>query len=240
VHYFVPARRSTTNLLQSTGELWLGEAEEAPVPVAVLARGDALGRPGEGAGGTGAAPGWLAPVLRALAEVGPDDMAFGHVATAGLPEVSAGDAAGEAVGAFREALAEAEGILVLVDDVATGTVEVGRALGWAALPAGEGLLAGLPVAVLGVAGERDALTAAVETTRALVRDGGGELVDGSAEALPGPWAGRVDGSGRVEDVATRQVLGQAALRLRHAVDAWGDEDGSDDVAAPPDPGDVPG
>ena len=216
MHYFMPSRRSTTNLLQATGELWVGESEEAPLPFAVLAPGMGLGDGHD----PGANPVWLLPLLRTIADVGPDDAVFGFLPAGDLPAVSAAAAVGPAVQVFHDALLTAEGILVLVDDDPDGTAVVQRALTWAALPEDERILEALPVVVLGVAGDGAALSATVAAIRAVVLAGGGDLIDVAGDTLAGPWAGRMGDDGRVADVPTRQAIGQATLRLRHAVDAW--------------------
>jgi hypothetical protein len=226
VHYFMPARRSTTNLLQATGELLVGESEEAPLPFAVLAPGAGLGDR------AGTNPDWLLPLLRTIAEVGPDDAVFGFLPAVDLPEPSAQAMFGEAVQVFHDALMTAEGILVLVDDDPAGTAVVKRALAWAALPEDESILEALPVVVLGVAGDTDALATTVATIRAAVEAGGGDLIDVTGDTLAGPWDERIEAGGRVGDVPTRQAIGQATLRLRHAVDAW-DESGDNDAAETP-------
>ncbi len=215
--FIMPSRRSTTNLLQASGELWSEDAEQAPLQFIVLAPASVPDPRVEA-------------VVGAAVQLAPDDVVLSQVAVDALPAfdptlIDGSDAA--SVRRFREEIATADAfLLVAVGDDAPARALLVRALSWAATPAGEDALAGLPVVWLGISGDPDAVADARNQVRAAVEAGGGVVPDDAAALaapLAGEWAGRLGSDGRLADIRSRQAIGQVLIRLRQ-IAVSGEED----------------
>jgi len=209
VSFIMPSRRSTTNLLQASGELWSEDAEQAPLQLVVLAPGP----PNDPR---------MESVLGTAAQLAPDDIALHPVAIDDLPppgdDLADGGPADAAVQRFRADIALADGFLLIAptDDADAQELLV-RAVRWAGTPAGEDALAGLPVIWLGLGGNPNVVTGIRLRVQAAVGAGGGMMPDdGAALAAPlaGDWSERLGPGGRLDDVTTRQAIGQVLIRLR--------------------------
>ena len=209
--FIMPGRRTTTNLIQASGELWEHEEQEAPLRFTVLA------------GGPATEP-RVAAVIGAMLQLAPDDVSLEPLTIDDLPAF--GDDGPDAVvpepvERFQDDLTAADAVVLLAsvaDAPAIGTLV--RALQWAATPAGEDALTGLPIAWLGLAGDASAATEARRQITGAVEAGGGVLIDPAGtltEPLTGDWDGRLGPGARLEDLATRQAIGQALMRLREVV-----------------------
>ena len=206
--FIMPSRRSTTNLLQASGELWSEDAEQAPLQFIVLAPGSAPDPRVEA-------------VVASARQLAPDDVAIHRVAIDSLPAfdpalVDGPD--GDIVERFREEIAVADAfLLIAAADDALARDLLAMALNWAATPAGEDALAGLPVVWLGLGGEPDVAAEVPGQIRDVVEVGGGVMPDDAAALtapLAGDWVGRLGSHGRLEDITSRQAIGQVLIRLR--------------------------
>ena len=207
--FIMPSRRSTTNLLQASGELWSEDAEQTPLQFVVLAPGASAAPP-------------VDAVLRTAIQLAPDDIALHPVAIDDLPPFGEGRADDgpddAAVRRFRDDIALADGFLLIAatDDAHAQELLV-RAVRWAGTPAGEDALADLPVIWLGIGGDPVDVTGVRRRVQAAVEAGGGVMPDDVATLaapLAGDWSERLGPSGRLDDVATRQAIGQVLIRLR--------------------------
>ena len=206
--FIMPSRRSTTNLLQASGELWSEDAEQAPLQFIVLA-------PGAGSDPR------VEAVIGAATQLAPDDVALHRVAIDALPPFDPALADGpeaEAVQGFRDEIAVADAfLLITASRDAPGRDLLVRALSWAATPVGEDALTGLPVVWLGLGGEPDVVAGAQRQVQDVVEAGGGVVPDDAAVLtgpLAGDWADRLGPDGRLEDIPSRQAIGQVLIRLR--------------------------
>ena len=217
--FIMPSRRSTTNLIQASGELWDEEEPDAPLQFVVLAGGPAT-------------ESRLAAIIRVLILLAPDDVTLEPVSIDGLPpfDALADGRIGvtEPVAAFRSAIRAADGFVLIVpadDEPALGSLL--NALEWAATPTGEDALAGLPVVALAVGGDANAVATTQRRIRTTVESAGGIFpagVDDLAASLGGPWHDRLGADGQLEDIATRQAIGQVLIRLREVASAGGEPD----------------
>jgi len=220
VSFIMPSRRSTTNLLQASGELWSEDAEQSPLQVIVLTPGPPTDARVEA-------------VLSAAIQLAPDDIALHRVDIDALPPFAADLSdcpEAETVQRFREEISVGDGfLLVAAADDADEQALLARALRWAATPAGEDALTGLPVVWLGLGGDPNALTTARLQIQAAVEAGGGVMPDDAAALtapLAGDWSGRLGPTGRLDDISTRQAIGQVLIRLRQMAFS-----GEDDIPA---------
>ncbi len=222
--FIMPSRRSTTNLLQASGELWSEDAEQAPLQFVVLAPGSSTDPR-------------VDAVLGAATQLAPDDIALHPVAVDDLPPF-AGDLADDgpvdaAVRRYRDDIALADGfLLIAAADDAHAQELLLRAVRWAGTPAGEDALADLPVVWLGIGGDPEVTAGVRLRVRAAVEAGGGVMVDevaALAAPLTGDWSERIGPGGRLDDVTTRQAVGQVLMRLRQsAFSGEGDVPAGDD------------
>ena len=216
--FIMPSRRSTTNLLQASGELWSEDAEQAPLQFVVLAPGSSAALR-------------VDAVLGTAIQLAPDDIALYPVAIDDLPPFGEGptddgpDSA--AVRRFRDDIALADGFLLIAaaDDAHAQELLV-RAVRWAGTPAGEDALADLPVVWFGIGGDLAVNTGACRRVRLAVETGGGVMPDDMASLaapLAGDWSERLGPSGRLDDLGTRQAIGQVLIRLRQTAFSGGED-----------------
>lgn len=223
--FLMPARRSTSDLLQASGALWVDEGEVAPLHIAVLAPDDTV-------------PALVDALLAAAERLAPDDVTLHRVTVSGLPDPAdpahdpTGTVVPAAVTAFRDGLAAADGYLLV--DLPPDPAGPHRpdptllAIHWAGTPPGDDALTGLPVAWLPVGGGPPAGDDRWSTVAAAVRAGGGVPLtgnDGLVAPLADDLATRLDADGRLDDLPARQVVGQLLIRLREAVLTGGGDDG---------------
>lgn len=225
--FIMPGRRSTTNLIQASGELWDDEEQEAPLQIVVLVGGPAI-EPR------------VAAIIRALIQLAPDDVTLDPVSIDDLPPfdpVADGNVAvAGSVVSFRDAVGVADGFILIVPSGDGPALEslIG-ALHWAATPTGEDALAGLPVVVLAVGGDVGATAVTNDRVHAAVDTGGGVAPLGIialAAPLAGSWRDRLGPDGQLRDIATRQAIGHILIRLREIVLASGVRDSFDDEDRP--------
>lgn len=207
----MPSRRSTTNLLQASGELWSEDTEQAPLQFIVLTPGSTLDARVEA-------------VVGAATQLAPDDVALHRVEIDALPPFGPDPTGGpeaDALQRFRDEIAVADCfILVTAADDGHAQRTLVQALRWAATPAGEDALTGLPVVWLGLGGDPDLMTNVRLLVRAAVEAGGGVMPDDTAvlaAPLAGDWTSRLGPTGRLDDVTSRQAIGQVLIRLRQVV-----------------------
>lgn len=218
--FIMPSRRSTTNLLQASGELWSEGAEQAPLQVIVLTPGPPTDARVEA-------------VVSAATQLAPDDVALHRVEIDALPPFGPDPTGGpeaDALQRFRDDIAVADCFL-LVAAADDGNVQrtLVHALRWAATPAGEDALTGVPVVWLGLGGDPDLRTSVRLLVQAAVEAGGGVMPDDAAvlaAPLAGDWTSRLGPTGRLDDVTTRQAIGQVLIRLRQIAYS-----GEDDIPA---------
>jgi hypothetical protein len=208
VSFIMPGRRTTTNLIQASGELWDDEEQEAPLRFAILA------------GGPATEP-RVAAVIRTVLRLAPDDVSLEPVSVEELPPfdlVAPDGVIAAPVERFQDDLATADGFVLIApadDEIAIETIV--RALRWAATPAGEDALTGLPVVWLGIGGDGEMAEATRSRIAAAVEAGGGTLLDPSGlltAPLAGDWSGRLGPGAELSHLATRQAIGQVLIRLR--------------------------
>lgn len=215
--FFMPARRSTSDLLQASGELWVDEGEVAPLHIAVLAPDDAV-------------PALIDALLAAAGQLAPDDVTLHRVTISGLPDPAdpaqepTGTIVPAAVAGFRDGLAAADGFLlvdVLPDPSGSSLPDPTlRAIRWAGTPVGDDALTGLAVAWLPIGADPAVQADRWSEVAAAVTDGGGVPLtgnDGLVAPLAGDLAGRLGADGRLDDLPARQAVGQLLIRLREAV-----------------------
>ena len=215
--FIMPSRRSTTNLLQASGELWSEDAEEAPLQFVILTAGDAGDIRVES-------------VVGAARQLAPDDVALQPVQIDTLPPFDPELAVGpevDAVQRFRMEIAVADAFLLVTptDDILASDLLV-RALSWAATPTGEDALAGLPVLWLGLGGEPGAVADVRRRIEGVVEAGAGVVPDDAADLiapLAGDWVDRLGPDGRLRDIPSRQAIGQALIRLRQIAFSGGED-----------------
>lgn len=229
--FIMPSRRSTTNLLQASGELWSEDAEEAPLQFIILTPGSAPDPRVDAVVGSVLllAPDDIALHPVRIDDLQPFDPTFDPTLTEG-PHV-------DIVQRFRDEIAVADAFLLIapVDDAPAQDLLV-RALRWAATPVGEDALAGLPVVWLGLGGEPGAVADVRRQIEAVVEAGGGVMPDDAADLiapLAGDWADRLGSDGRLEDIPSRQAIGQVLIRLRQIAFS-----GGEDLPAAADPADM--
>jgi chromate reductase len=117
-----------------------------------------------------------------------------------------------AVAALRRAIDEADAVLVATPEYNHGTSGVLKnAIDWASRPAGESVLTGKPVAIMGV-GAGGGTRAAQAQVRASLEHLEARVIDDPEVAITNFWE-RFDESGELVDEEARESIGELVARL---------------------------